>query len=242
MAGAMAGRMSAARRFYKHAAAVEAGGGWGVRLDERTLRTPAGAVFVAPTRALAEAVAAEWNAQGEQIAPATMPLSQFAFAALDITPGRRAELSQALSKYIEADLVCHRAEGPEALIARQAETWNPIVAWAEQRLQIPLPVVTGVIAADARDESRRKLQAEIGALDDFRCTALAQAATLAGSVLIGFALLEGRVDAAQAFTASALDELWSLEHWGEDSEARARLDRLERDLHAVARFIATLRM
>lgn len=232
--------MSAMRRFYKTAEARAVEGGFGVRLDERTLRTPRGVVFVAPTKALAEAVAAEWNAQGEQILPASMPISQFAFASLDVTPGRREELSEGLSKYIEADLVCHRAESPEALTARQAEIWGPIVAWGEERFSIRLPVVNGVIAANAPPELRFTLRREINDLDDFRCTALAQAATLAGSVLIGFALLEGRLQAAQAFAAAALDELWSLDRWGEDPEARARLDRLQGDLQAIGRFIATL--
>lgn len=232
--------MTIARRFYKHATVKEAERGFGVRLDERTLRTPRGAVFVAPTLALAEAVAAEWNAQGEQILPSSMPMSQFAFASFDVTPRRREELTEALSKYIEADLACHRAESPEALVARQAETWDPIVCWGEERFRIHLPVVNGIIAANVPPELRITLRRAIDDLDDFRCTALAQAATLAGSVLIGFALLEGRLDATQAFAAAALDELWGLERWGEDAEARARLDRLHGDLQAVGRFIAAL--
>lgn len=232
--------MTAARRFYKRAEAVVAAGGASVRLDERTLRTPGGVVFVAPTRALAEAVAAEWNAQSEFIVPASMPLSQFAFAALDITPARREELAEALSKYVEADLVCHRATSPEALVARQAEAWDPIVDWGEERFGVRASVVPGVIAAQAPGELRAAVGSAIDSLDDFRCTALAQAITLAGSALIGFALLERRIDADQTFAAAALDDLWSMERWGEDAEARARLDRLALDLRAVARFIETL--
>ncbi len=226
------------RRFYKTAAPSE--DGLGVMLDARTLKTPAGNAFRAPTRALAEALAGEWDGHGENIVPAAMPLTQLAFAAIDIMPGRRGELARSLAKFIQTDLVCHRAGTPEALVLRQAELWDPIVDWSRTRFHIHMPVVTGVIAAKVPPWLTTTLEWEIDDLDDFRRTALAQAVTLAGSVLIGFALLEGRLDAEQAFEAAALDDLWSLEHWGEDGEARARLERLKNDLRAVARFIQAL--
>lgn len=229
-----------ARRFYKTAAAVERDGGFAVSLDQRTLRTPKGALFIAPTRALADAVAAEWNAQDEHIRPATMPLTQLALAAIDTTDERRATLAQDLAKYAETDLICHRADAPEALVERQSAAWDPIVAWAEERFQFPLPVVAGVIPAGVPQQQLAVLEREIGALDDFRRTALAQAISLAGSAMIGFALLEGRIDAGQAYAAAALDDEWSLERWGEDEEARARLDRLRGSLDAVGRFVAAL--
>jgi chaperone required for assembly of F1-ATPase len=228
------------RRFYKTAAAIERDGGFVVSLDQRTLRTPKGALLIAPTRALAEAIAQEWSAQDEHIRPATMPVTQLAFVAIDTPAERRATLAQDLAKYAETDLVCHRADAPEALVERQSAAWDPIVAWAEQRFQIPLPVVAGVIPAGVPQQHLAVLEREIGALDDFRRTALAQAISLAGSAMIGFALLEGRIDAGQAYAAAALDEEWSLERWGEDEEARARLDRLRANLDAVGRFVAAL--
>ncbi len=228
----------AARRFYKTATVSEDGAG--VRLDERMLKTARGNALALPTRALAEAVAQEWEAQREHIVPAAMPITQLAFAAIDWTPQSRDQLADYVAKHGETDLVCHRADAPAPLIARQSMSWNPLIAWAARDLGVMLPVVTGVTPALVPAEMLETLRAHAAACDDFQLTALAQATGLAGSALIAFALLQGRLDAPSAFTAAALDNLWSLETWGEDAEARAKLDRQRAEFDSLARFIAAL--
>jgi len=231
----------APKRFYAHAlAAPAAEGGFTVLLDARTLRTPGGNPLVVPTQALAHACAAEWEAQGDHILPASMPVTQLAFAALDWTGDRRADRIAYIAAYGETDLCCHRAEQPGELAARQAAVWDPIVRWGDEELGAKLPVVTGVIAAAIDESALDTLRAHADALDDFRLTALTQATGLAGSALIGAALVRGRLSAEQAFEAASLDDLWSIAHWGEDAEARARLDRMRAEFDAVARFLAAL--
>lgn len=228
--------MQTAKRFYK--AATAAGGS--VMLDARALKTPAGHLFCAPTPALAEAVAGEWQAQTSEIVPARMPLTQLAFAAIDGGADARAERIAFVTKYGETDLCCHRAETPAELVARQAAAWDDLLAWGGEALGVRLPVVTGVVAARVEAGALEALASAAATLDDFRLTALAHATGLSGSALIGFALTRGRIGAEQAFAASALDDLWSLERWGEDAEARARLEKLRAALDAAARFVAAL--
>ena len=228
----------AARRFWKQASVADDGAG--VMLDERRLRTPRGAVFAAPSSTLAEGIAAEWNAQGDQIIPSSMPLSQLAFAAIDHTPTRRDELADYVAKFGETDLVCHRAASPPALVARQSMLWNPLVAWSAHDLGVILPVMTGVLPATHDPESLETLRAHAAACDDFQLTALAQAAGAAGSAVIALAMLHGRLSGQAAYAAAALDDLYSLETWGEDAEARARLDRLRAEFENVAQFLALL--
>lgn len=229
---------ASARRFYASAAVADDGAG--VMLDQRRLRTPKGQVFSAPTRALAEALATEWDAQGEHIVPATMPLTQLAFGAIDHTPERREELIAYIAKFGETDLVCHRADAPPPLIARQSMLWDPLIGFGLRDLGVMLPVVVGVLAAPVPAESLETLAAHAAAADDFRLTALAQTAGLAGSALIAFALVNGRLDASQAFAAAALDDLWAQEAWGRDEEAQARLDRQRAEFENIARFISLL--
>ncbi len=232
---------TAPKRFYVEAAAVAAPeGGFTVMLDARTLRTPAGNAFIVPTLALAQACAAEWSAQGAHILPAAMPVTQMAFAALDWTGDRRADRIAYVAAYGETDLCCHRAEQPVELVARQAAVWDPLVQWGDAELGAKLPVVTGVIAAPIDESVLDTLRAHADALDDFRLTALTQATGLAGSALIGAALVRGRLTAEQAFQAASLDDLWSIEHWGEDAEALARLARMRAEFDAVARFLTAL--
>lgn len=228
----------AVKRFYAGASASE--DGYGVRLDTRTLKTPAGIVFRAPSRALAAAIAAEWQSQAAEIAPAAMPLTQLAFAALDGGDGARSERVAYVCKYVETDLCCHRAEAPAELVARQNERWDPLVKWGAETLGAALPVVTGVLAAEVPAQTLTRLRARAEALDDFRLTALAQTTGLTGSALIAFALVEGRLDADAAFAAAALDDLWSLEHWGDDGEARGRLEKLRQDISGVSLFCKSL--
>lgn len=230
----------APRRFYTHATVTETPAGFGVALDARALKTPAGAAFVAPTRALALACAAEWEAQGAHITPASMPLTQLAFAALDWTASSREQRAAYVASFAETDLCCHRADAPAELVARQGAAWDSLVEWGGQALGVRLLVVVGIIAAPVGADALAMLRARALALDDFRLTALSQAAGISGSALIGFALVEGRVDAGAAFAAAALDTLWSLEKWGEDEEARAGLERLRTEFEAVGRFLSAL--
>jgi chaperone required for assembly of F1-ATPase len=225
------------KRFYKTATVTDANG---VLLDARNLNTPGGARFLAPTRALADAVAAEWDAQGERIVPSTMPLTQLGFAALDWTPKSRDQLAQYVANYVETDLVAHRADSPVELVARQAEHWDPLLAWATQAHSVALPVVTGVIAAQVDPQMRVRVAAHAASLDDFRLTALGQAAGLAGSAIIALAMLAGRLDAEAAYQAGSLDMIWSLEKWGEDAEGRAKLDSQRAEFHNIARFVQAL--
>ncbi|MGE3928752.1 MAG: ATP12 family protein [Hyphomonadaceae bacterium] len=225
------------RKFYKQARASEDNG---VMLDERRLRTPNGAVFAAPTAALAEAVAAEWNAQGAHILPAAMPLTQFAFAAIDHAPARRADLVAHIARFAETDLLCHRAEAPVELVTRQQALWSGPLDWAAAFSGATLPVVAGIVAARVPAGELAKIRAAAEALDDFRLTAMAQAAGLSGSAVIALALVHGALEPEAAFEAAALDDLWSLEHWGEDAEARARLERQRAEFQAIGRFLQAL--
>ncbi len=230
------------RRFYESASVTETAGGFGVALDSRTLRTPGGVTFVAPTHKLAQLCAEEWDAQGEHIVPSSMPASQLAFATLDWTVKSRAELADYVVAFGETDLCCHRAEAPDQLVARQAEHWDPIVSWAGEVFGVSLPVVSGIIAARADPAEIAKLRSRAVALQDFKLTALAQATGLAGSVLIGFALLHNALGPEQAFEAAALDNLWSLEHWGDDKETRIHLAHQRSEFYAIARFIDVLEL
>lgn len=231
---------SPVRRFYKEARTIEVAGGPGVALDARTLKTPAGAPLVTPTWALAEACAQEWQSQAEFIKPASMPITQLTFAAIDWTRPAREQRIEYVASFGATDLCCHRAEAPAELAARQEALWGPLVRWLDDALGAPLPVITGVIAADVPEQSLETLREHARACDDFALTALSQGAGLTGSAVLAFALQRQQIDAHTAFAAAALDELWSLERWGEDAEARARIERLHAELAVLHAFIAAL--
>jgi chaperone required for assembly of F1-ATPase len=226
-----------ARRFYKEARAVEAGERFSVALDGRVLRTPAGNPFVLPTRALAEACAGEWEAQSDRVDPLTMPLTRLANVAIDRTPAARQEVIETIAKHGETDLLCYRADRPPSLVERQRAAWDPLVAWSCEKLDFAPAVVVGITPVQNRVAP---LASAVRALDDFRLTALAHAVGLAGSAIIGLALLHGRLDGAGAFAASMLDDFFQLETWGEDGEARARIELHRAEFTAIGQFLTAL--
>lgn len=224
-----------ARRFWTEARPVQVPGGWGVNLDSRPLRTPAKAALVVPTRALAEGIAAEWNAQEGEIAPRTMPLTRASNSAIDKVTPQRAEVAELLAAYGETDLLCHRADAPAALVARQAHAWDPLLAWAAEDLGAPLTVTTGIISVGQPEDSLRRLRALVDGLDPFRLTGFHDLVALSGSLIIGLATLYRPDQAEDHWQASRVDELWQAELWGRDEEAESAAE-LKRSafLEAVA--------
>ncbi len=231
---------NAARKFYKAAAAMEHPDGFAVALDGRVLRAPGGGVFITPTRALAAACAAEWDAQGESIAPITMPLTRLCNVAIERTPHTHGAVAGHVGSYAETDLVSHRAQAPASLVARQAGAWDPLIAWMDATYAVRLPVVTGIAPAPVEERMRRRVEEVADGLDDFRLTGLAHTAGLAGSAAIAFALMHNRLDARTAFDAACLDDLFGLETWGEDELARERLANIFLEFQALQRFFQAL--
>ena len=231
----------APRRFYKEASIAERAGAFTVLLDGRPLRTPKTAALALPTRALAVAVAAEWNAQEVAILAHSMPVTRLTNVALDFTGDVRAEAEAGVVKYGETDLLCHRAPDPAPLIARENEAWDPLLAWAERDLGVRLTKIVGILPQTQPPAALAALAAAVRPLDDFALTGLAHGAGLARSAIIAFALARRAISAADAFAAATLEEHYQLEVWGEDREARERLDNLRAEFEALETFFAALK-
>jgi chaperone required for assembly of F1-ATPase len=229
------------KRFYKDVAAVPAGDGYGVTLDGRPIKSPAKAAFTVPSRALAEAVAAEWAAQGGTIVPSSMPLMQLAATAIDKAAPNRAIIIDTIAPYGGSDLLCYRAEAPAALADRQHAVWQPLLDWVMTAHDAPLVVTAGIIHKAQPQASLAALRAVVEAQDDWRMTALHQVTSLTGSLVIGLAALAGRIDAEAAFEAAELDESFQIERWGEDAEAKARRAGVRAELQATIRFLELLK-
>jgi len=222
------------RRFYKGAAAaVLEEGGHGVLLDGRPVRTPSKGPLRVPTASLAEAVAAEWHAQGETIDPATMPLTQLSNTALERVAPARAALVAELMGYVDADVLCYHADRPADLAARQMRAWQPLLDWAAEALSAPLVVTRGVMPIRQTPEAVAALQTAMETLDDWALTAAQCAAGASGSLVLALALTHGRLDGTACFELSRLEETFQMGQWGEDREALAVREGVRRDILAA---------
>ncbi|MGH1331166.1 MAG: ATP12 family chaperone protein [Paracoccaceae bacterium] len=211
----------AAKRFWKETAVEAAadGAGFEVRLDGRMVRTPAKTPLVLPTRAMAEAVAREWDAQEGKINPLGMPVTRGANAALDKVAAQHSEVADMIADYGDSDLLCYRAASPAELIARQAQAWDPLLDWAETALDARLLPRTGVIHQPQDSGAIAALRERVHALDPFELAAFHDLVAMSGSLVIGFAALHEYAPISQLWDLSRIDEDWQIEQWGKDDEA-----------------------
>ncbi|HEX8654237.1 MAG TPA: ATP12 family protein [Allosphingosinicella sp.] len=228
------------KRFYREATVRRGADGGEVLLDERPVKTPARRTLALPTAALAEAVAAEWNAQGEEVRPQTMPLTGLANAAIDRVAPDEEAFAASLAQYGDSDLVCYRADGPPSLVARQAALWDPILAWGRRRYDVDFEIVTGIVHRPQPPATLARLAHAVVTRDAFALAALAPLVTISGSLLIALALAEEAIDSDTAWAAATLDETWQAEKWGAVEEATARLDARRAEFEAAERFLRLL--
>jgi chaperone required for assembly of F1-ATPase len=229
------------KRFYKNAAAAPAEGGFVVTLDGKPMNTPARKHLVAPTPALAEAVAAEWQAQGEEVVLASMRLTRLLATALDQILPDPTQAIGPIADYAGSDLLCHRAEAPVDLRRRQDAVWQPILDWAILRYDAPLKVGSGVMPLRQSKAAMTAIRLALCDYDAYRLSGLLVTTTTTGSVLLALALAESRIDADQAWAATDLDEGYQREQWGDDPLAARRRVEIEADIRAAALYLGLLR-
>ncbi|RYH04400.1 ATPase [Salipiger sp. IMCC34102] len=231
----------APKRFWTKAEVVARDGGFAVDLDGRAVKTPYKTPLIVPTRALAEAVAAEWQAQEDRIDPTTMPATRAANSALDKVTPQRAAVAEMLAAYGESDLLCYRADTPEALVTQQAEAWDPWLEWSRQALDAPLRVTVGIMPVDQPEASLRQLHALVDALDPWELTGFHDLVQLSGSLVLAFAVERGKLDPDAAWTLSRVDEAFQISQWGRDEEAEEVAAIKQQAFRDAARFIALSR-
>jgi len=226
---------------FKAVDVVPAEDGHRVRIDGKPMKTPQGEIFALPNARLAEAVADEWRASAPRPPrPEAMPLTRVVGTVLDRLTQHRAIIERQLLAYAETELLCHRADAPEALVQRQHAIWQPLLDWVAIRHDAMLTVTTGIVAVAQPERSLAALRGALAAMDPWRLAAISVAVAASGSLVIGLALSDGRIDPQAAFDAAELDATWQIERWGEDKEASDRRAVVRADLELAKRFLDLL--
>ena len=210
----------------------------GIALDGRPVRTPGRAPLVAPTAALADAIAAEWDAQGDEIDPRSMRFTGLANAAIDRVAPDAAGFASGLATYGESDLLCYRADHPAALAARQARAWDPLLDWATRRYDVAFAVTAGVVHVAQPTATIERLAAATAAHDAFALAGLSPLVTISGSLVAALAIADRAIDGASIWQAVTVDERWQAEKWGEDALAMAAQEARRVEFLDAARFLA----
>ena len=229
------------KRFYRTAGVETRADQHHLVLDGKPTRTPKKNALAVPTRALAEAIAAEWAAQAERIDPATMPLTRYANTTIDGIIGREAEVRADIVKYAGTDLLCYRADMPDDLIETQAASWDPLLAWARTDLDMPLVATKGMMPVEQAPGTLERAEAALAGLSAFHLAAMHTMTTLMGSTVLALAVLRGRLSAPEAWIAAHVDEDWQIHKWGVDDQAAARRERRWREMASADLMLRLLR-
>lgn len=228
------------KRFYKSVTVAPRDGGFALLLDGRSIKTPKRKDLVLPTRALADAIAAEWAAQTERIDPDTMPLTRIANTAIDAVADHMREVAADIVAFAGSDLLCYRAAAPEGLVARQKALWNPVLDWARDVLGAGLSLAEGVVHIAQPKDAMARIETALSGLDAFRLACLHVMTTLTGSALIALAHARGKLNLEDAWAAAHVDEDWQIEQWGRDAEADARRIKRFAEFEAASRLLTRL--
>jgi chaperone required for assembly of F1-ATPase len=231
-----ASRTPQRRRFYTNPAMAETAAGFVITLDDKPIRTPSARQVIVPAREIAEVVVAEWEAQKEFVDPLTMPMTRFANSVVEAVVDRIDAVREDIAKYFESDLLFYRAGHPEALVAREAAHWDPILFWAADALGAHFILAQGIVPIRQPESAIAAARATLPD-DPWSIAALHVITTLTGSALLALALLRGVADADQVWAAAHVDEDWNGEKWGIDDEVAARRAARLVDFKAAARIL-----
>ncbi|SCW37284.1 ATP12 family chaperone protein [Ancylobacter rudongensis] len=228
------------KRFYKQArAAATENGLFRIELDGRPVRTPGRNLVAVAGERLAQALAQEWDAQGEFIDPVTMPITRLANSAIDGVASAMTEVGEEIVRYAGSDLLCYRVDTPAQLVALHAELWDPLLAWARERFGATFMLSEGVVHVAQPPRTLEALSAALPG-DPLRLAALNLMTTLSGSAILALAVAHGRLSPEEAWRAAHADEEVQEKLWGSDAEALARRATRFRDFEAAARAYALL--
>jgi chaperone required for assembly of F1-ATPase len=227
------------KRFYKQADIAETADGFAIILDGKQVRTPSGRPLAAPTRDIADGIAAEWNAQVENIDPLTMPLTRFANTVGEAVVDQVDAVAEDVAKYLGSDLLFYRAGHPEGLVAREAALWDPVLFWAAETLGAHFILAEGIVHVRQPDSAIAAARTALPA-DPWSIAALHVVTTLTGSALLALALRRGVLDADQVWVVAHVDEDWNSEKWGIDEEVAARRAARLVDFKAAAKVLKSL--
>lgn len=228
------------KRFWKEVSVRREAAGYGVYLDDKQLKTPLKASLLAPTKAVADGIAAEWAAVEEKINPLGMHLTRCANATLDKVVVEHGAVAGMLAEYGTTDLLCYRAEGPIELIARQAKAWDPLLNWIAEEHNVHLIATTGIMHVPQPVESQERLREMTFDYDPWRLTALHDLVTISGSLVLGLAVATKHLSAEAVWPLSRIDETWQEEQWGVDEAASAAAQIKQSDFMKAAKLLELL--
>ena len=225
------------KRFYKNVEVSSTDGGFEIILDTKALLSPGKSILVVPTKALANAIADEWENQETNIIPSTMPFMTLSATAIDRVRPRPVDTIDEILSFLGTDLLCYRAEEPDALAIKQEQLWSPLLNWCEGLLGSAFNVTSGIMPVEQAPNLISSAQKKLKSYNEFELLGLHQFTSISGSAVIGLSLLEHEIEFEVACQAAFVDDYFQINNWGEDAEASLRIANRRREMLEIKEFL-----
>ncbi len=214
--------------------------GFTVYRDDAPLQTPRTLSVTVAQKKVADAIVEECHTQGEKLDLRKMPMTQMTLTALDIATHHRQEVIDGIMRHGESELLCQRAEGPDDLVLKQHEVWQPFLDWSYSRFNAEFNVGAGIIPIQQEVEALAAIRSFVETLDAFRLIGVSEAVGISGSLVLGLALATNHADVETIFAAAECDALWQAKKWGLDPATEGRHADIKCDLGDCARWFTLL--
>jgi len=225
------------KRFYKKVEVNSTDEGFLITLDAKALLSPGKSILVLPTKALADAIADEWVNQEINIIPSAMPFMTLSATAIDRVRPRPDDTIDEILNFLQTDLLCYRAEEPEALVFEQDQLWKPLLNWCEGLIGSGFNVTSGIMPVMQPPELVSSAQKILKSYNEFELLGLHQFTSISGSAVIGLSLLEHQIELEAACQAAFVDDYFQINNWGEDTEASLRIANRRREMLEIKEFL-----
>ena len=228
------------KRFYKKVEVNSIDTGFGITLDDKALLSPGKTKLVVPTKTLANAIADEWGNQEGQIIPSTMPFMTLSSTAVDRVRPRSDDTIDEILSFLETDLLCYRAQEPDALVLEQNEVWQPLLNWCEGLIGSAFNVTSGIMPVSQVPTLVLSARKILRSYNDFELLGLHQFTSISGSAVIGLALSENHIELEAAYQAAFIDDYFQINNWGDDADASLRIANRRREMLEIKEFLDLL--
>jgi chaperone required for assembly of F1-ATPase len=149
---------------------------------------------------------------------------------------RKEEVTDKLIKFSFTDVLLFWSANDE-IKAVQVQKWTPILEWLGARFSLNLEKTDTLAAPKSNEDNYERFKDILLALPDKKLTVFYLAALLLKSPLLALALIDGRINADEAFDLAFLEEIEQNKRWGVDSECLSRRQQIKAELHEIAGYL-----
>ena len=212
-----------------------------ILLDKNVLKTPLQKDLIIQNSKIAEEIYKEWNQDTNILDTDAMIFYGIISTSIDKISNDRILYINDILDFVDTDLICYRAEGPNDLVQWQSKNWDPILLKVEKYINNKIDVFKGIMPLKQNKGIKFKITKFLTKFSDLEIIALHKITNITGSIFLSLCILNNDIIKEKVFELSHLDELWQAENWGYEEEASKNREKINIQLNRTMYFLDCLR-